>query len=465
MSDECNTQCGKRIIDSIVLRVIALLCGSIAILLNITIIVSYIKNIKRGASLQSVRNELFIMVIGCGDLLTGLYLISLVGVDFYYSDKYCSQQTKWLTSSYCSAIGVTGTIASQFSLFSMTILSLYRAIGISRSFEGPSGEISTKGYISVAIVLFLVVFVSFMIAFLPLIPYLEDYFVNGLSYTDKNRLFIGLVDKDLHFKILEEYFGRLKKVTLKWSTIRTLTSDMFSKDYGGINSTSVGFYGNTGVCMFKFFVDPTDPQKYYVWFIIALNFLCFLTIAICYLVINTISLNTSRDIAKTNKTVKKRNQRLQRKVSIIIGTDFCCWVPFIVVCILHSAQVINATSWYVIFSIAVLPLNSVINPLLYNDTIISTVVSWCNWIMAVPMSMIVTKWRAIINWFYIKANLNQEIPETEEIPMTIMNPGARLGPTPKPDIVTTTRLTNSMTRLSDKNRSQVREPIKRSVSI
>ena len=60
---------------------------------------------------------------------------------------------------------------------------------------------------------------------------------------------------------------------------------------------------------------------------------------------------------------------MNQRIAFIITTDFVCWVPFIIICILHSAEVLDGTPWYSIFSIFFLPLNSVINPLIYDDTV------------------------------------------------------------------------------------------------
>ena len=67
--------------------------------------------------------------------------------------------------------------------------------------------------------------------------------------------------------------------------------------------------------------------------------------------------------------VRSRNNRLQRKISIIILTDFLCWVPFVIICFLHTIGQIDASPWYALLSILILPVNSVINPLLYDDTV------------------------------------------------------------------------------------------------
>ena len=60
---------------------------------------------------------------------------------------------------------------------------------------------------------------------------------------------------------------------------------------------------------------------------------------------------------------------MQRNISFIIATDFFCWVPFVIVCSLHTLEVLDATPWYAFFSIIILPINSIINPLLYDATI------------------------------------------------------------------------------------------------
>ena len=62
---------------------------------------------------------------------------------------------------------------------------------------------------------------------------------------------------------------------------------------------------------------------------------------------------------------------MQRKIAMIITTDFFSWIPFVIVCGLHTIEVIDATPWYALFSIIILPINSVINPLLYDNKISS----------------------------------------------------------------------------------------------
>jgi hypothetical protein len=84
---------------------------------------------------------------------------------------------------------------------------------------------------------------------------------------------------------------------------------------------------------------------------------------------------SSRNLAGSeNRALVNRNRKLQIKVSVIILTDFLCWIPFTIVCFLHFGEVIDATMWYPVFSSIILPINSVINPLLYDTLLGATLI-------------------------------------------------------------------------------------------
>lgn len=131
----------------------------------------------------------------------------------------------------------------------------------------------------------------------------------------------------------------------------------------------VSFYGNSGVCVFKYLVTKDDPQKEFTLAVLATNVLCFIIISISYLII-FIKTRASTSGMTTNKQLRKRNNKLQVKVSLIILTDFVSWMPFVTVCFIHFGELMDATPWYPLFSIILLPVNSVINPILYNDLVL-----------------------------------------------------------------------------------------------
>ena len=127
--------------------------------------------------------------------------------------------------------------------------------------------------------------------------------------------------------------------------------------------------------MFKYLVTKQDPQRWFTLSVLILNFGCFILISLSYIIINIKTTRSSKNLAgRENKGLARRNRKLQLKVSAIIFTDFLCWIPFMIVCFLHFGGVIDATLWYPIFSSIILPINSVINPLLYDSLLWATLV-------------------------------------------------------------------------------------------
>ena len=316
------------------------------------------------------------MFVGMGDFLVGAYLFTIAVIDANYGFTYCYEQHDWLSSNYCSLLGIVSTIGSQISLFSMACLSITRLYGIINSMNIAS-SVSFKGCLKVATILLLIVVASVGIAVAPILSQFEDFFVNGMSYGHENPMFVGFIDKQVHLQIIEAYYGRMKQnenSVLSWKKTARLVDDMFTKTYGGLEleRRKVDFYGNDGVCLFKYFVSDDDPQKIFSWNILTINFICFIVICISYIFINMKSVKSGK--AVNNKQVNSRNRAMQRKISLIIATDFLCWVPFVIICCLHSLSLLNATPWYSLFSLVILPINSVINPLLYDMTLIGSIV-------------------------------------------------------------------------------------------
>jgi uncharacterized membrane protein YciS (DUF1049 family) len=194
----------------------------------------------------------------------------------------------------------------------------------------------------------------------------EDFFTNGMFY-EGVTLFTGMVDKNTHYRILDSYNGRHKNQPLSWVTIRNMVREMFTDNYGGIEGSKINFNGDDSVCIFKYLVTESDPQHIYSLSILILNLVCFGLITGCYIVIQFYVISSSDKVAVKTSASRRRDIKLQTKVSIIIVTDFLCWIPFIVVSLLHFFEIIDVSSWYPLFSIVILPLNSVINPLLYSD--------------------------------------------------------------------------------------------------
>ena len=375
-SDECNDECFDQIIDGKFLKIFSWTTGVLAVVANLIIILRSLWTLKQSTVVVALINRSLILLVSVGDLLVGVYLLFISIADKIHSKAYCTSQTEWLTSLECSTLGIISTTGSQLSLFAMAQLSIFRLVGIMFPMIG-SRPLNLKLYLKIFVAEFLIVLAAITISTVPLISNLEDFFVNGVRYDPQLKLFSGLTDKRILVEMLEAYYGRMKKSSLSWNRINIMTNGMFSHDldYKDFTkqSSQVQFYGNDGVCLFKYFVTPDDPQRYFSWSIITINFFCFGLISVSYLIIGAISKRSSVNVLQNQtKQVRRRNQRMNTKISVIIATDFLCWVPFIVICVLNSTGVVNATKWYAIFSIIILPINSVINPMLYDNFIGAT---------------------------------------------------------------------------------------------
>ena len=375
LSDECNEQCSKEILEGTFLKGLSWLIGILAITTNVVIVGNSLWTIRCCRTTVALFNRLFISIIALGDFFVGCYLFTIATYDTIIFNKgYCQKQISWITSLECSAIGIFSTIGSQLSLFSMTGLSIVRIYGIMNSMRIP-GEITVMVRVKTVATLFSLVLVSAVIAVVPVIQNFQNFYVNGVKFADGLKIFIGVPDKRTVFKVIEAYYGRAKDYDLSWETLIQMIKDMFSrdKDYRDLTKKvdRVDFYGNDGVCLFKYFVHDHDPQRLFVWSVLSINFICFLFISASYLSIGIFSKRSSKNLSSSqnNRQISQRNKRMDQRIAIIISSDFICWVPFIIICILHSLEVIDATPWYGIFSMIILPINSVINPFLYDDVV------------------------------------------------------------------------------------------------
>ena len=364
-SDECECGTTKRIINYTALKLFCWIAGGLATSINGVLLVKNGIFLQKTDSRPPFTNSFLVMLISIGDLLVGVYLLVVATADYIYSDDYCINEHKWLGSTQCSLMGIFSTIGSQISLFSMTALSLYRAHSLSR-ISAP-GEVSLKYKCKLISTAMLIIVVSTIVAVIPQITSFEDYFINGLYYPG-NPLFVGAPDKAQHVKTIQERYGRVSTEDIPWATIRILIAEMFTRDNGTVIGQNQGFYSNDGVCLFKYFVNQDDPQKVYSLAVLLVNSVCFLIITTCYITVNVITMASSRASSSSNSNTR----RLQQKIAIIVITDFACWIPFIMTCLLHFAEVFDATTYYGFFSIVVLPLNSVLNPIIY-DGVISNV--------------------------------------------------------------------------------------------
>ena len=361
--------CMKEVITNMGLKIFSWIIGSAGIVFNVIAIIRNLLTVKKIKTVGAFHDRMLILMISFGDMLVACYLILIAVVDRHFSNNLCENEFDWLVGSYCVSLGVISTSGSQISLFTITISSLTRVSALTDGIKIPR-PVYRKDVRNILATYTLVTVLSALVAVIPIIPYFEEIFINALHFPDVKFL-KGFVTKQNLEYVLSEYYGRLRMsvANLSWKDIRFLLHSMFTSDYGGITESIQHFYGNDPVCLFKYFVVPDESQLAYAWSILAINLICFILVSVSYMIVIIHALQSSAKLTTgaSSKTVRKRNKKLQTKVAIIVATDFLCWTPFIAVSLLNTLEIVDASSWYALFSIVILPLNSVINPLLYNN--------------------------------------------------------------------------------------------------
>ena len=396
LSDECNDDCGKQILGNLAVKISCWSMGLLATLLNLLSTLRGLSSMKKCKTEQLMTSKALMSLIGLGDFLVGLYLVILSFYDTTIGEGYCRRQATWLTGPACLTLGVISTLGSQISLFTMTVLSAIRMYGITFKPMAVPKPIDKKGVMRVISLEIATIGTACFIAFAPLTPWLQDFFVQGTYYSSAYKVFVGFKNKDRLIKIIQAYYENNatqytnSSVKMSWDEISEKINDMFILNDlgpGYLSKSPVHFYGNDGVCLFKYFVRTDDARRSrkqantavdfgsfkgdpIVWTMLAVNFFCFIVITICYIVIiSHTKASSKRSGQQDNPERQAEEEAIQRRIMIIIATDFLTWIPFIVICALHNLECIDASFWYAPFTMTVLPLNSVINPLLYDKAL------------------------------------------------------------------------------------------------
>ncbi|XP_077864518.1 uncharacterized protein LOC100371357 [Saccoglossus kowalevskii] len=126
------------------------------------------------------------------------------------------------------------------------------------------------------------------------------------------------------------------------------------------------FYGGNGVCLPLHIDDPkADGWEYSLVIFVLVNFMAFLFIVFAYMAMFT-SIKKSRSNIRSTK--ENQDLLLVKRFTLIVATDFICWMPIIIIkfAALAGAQISGGVyAWVAVF---ILPVNSALNPILYTMT-------------------------------------------------------------------------------------------------
>ena len=124
------------------------------------------------------------------------------------------------------------------------------------------------------------------------------------------------------------------------------------------------FYGQGGICIpLPITRKSFQGRSYSFGVIIVLNFVLFLLIAAGQ---SVIYLSVKANLMTTDTTRKSQDLVIARRLITVVVSDFVCWFPIGILGLLASAGVPVTGEVNVAMAIFVLPLNSALNPFLYN---------------------------------------------------------------------------------------------------
>ena len=345
--------------------------GFVVLLGNAYVIINKIVFLKKKKKLNGlVFQHVIILNISIADFIMGIYLITVASYDASFSGIYGFADREWRTSLRCSVIGSLAVFSSEASCFLMVILTAFRFKRITKAIESLSSSLRSWKFLIITAWLF-----SLALSIAPIPNVFSQYFLHSFSYSSIFQ------NSTLSVNDLEQFACRI-------ALLRNMTIEFVENEYQSVikfvetslpNDTSItflGYYGETSICMPRFYVAIGESSWEYTISIITVNFLCFLYIAVSYVLIWKYSSKSSANVRRNQKISNKEQEaKMQKRIARIIVTDFCCWIP---ICILAYVRlgVYFSDIAYQITAVLLLPINSALNPFLFSS-LPDQMLKWC----------------------------------------------------------------------------------------
>ena len=351
----------QEMIASPVLKSCFWIMGIAVISGNLYVIASKIylfKTIKMSKCLRY--QNIIIFSISIADMLMGIYLLSIAVYSAYYSGYFGQVNFEWRSSLRCSLIGSLAVLSSEASCFFMVLLTSIRLYTIYKPFS--TSSTSSRKY---KLAIISVWFMAFLIAVLPIPRQKFSYFVqNKVEFS--NRFTLSKIWNKEKVAKFACRLAMLKNKSMECNCNDWDSTKSFLKTNNPEYSPGAefGYYGQTSVCMPRFYVYRGESAWEYSLVIITINFLSFFFIAISYICIFIKSLGNKLE-TKTSEREKEQS-RMQRRISRIIMTNFLCWIPICIIAFVKFSGFHVDDVAYIVSASLLLPINSAFNPLLYS---------------------------------------------------------------------------------------------------
>ena len=340
-----------------VLKYAIWIIGFIALFGNVCVIINVTIFLKKQAISFFEFQRFIILNISIADFIMGVYAITIAAYSQAFSGIYDSVDREWRSSLRCSIIGSLSVISSEASCFFMVVLIAFRLMKACKSTASLTSSLrSWKLCVGIAWLL------SLLFSIVPVLLKASSYFVHSISFSSKFHQ-----NGSIEVAQLKQFMCRyaiLSNTTVKDYGSDLESIDMFFKDNlpDSLPVRKFGLYGGNSVCMPRLNVSLGEPGWEYIFTLITFNLLCFIFIAVGYVEIYRRSNKTSAN-ACSNRS-EQQAVRMQKRISLIIGSNFCCWIPICIMAyISFNAVTLSATVDQVIT--VLLQINSALNPLLF----------------------------------------------------------------------------------------------------
>ena len=332
--------------------------GVLVIVGNSYVIFTTIFLLKTKQTMNRINFHQFIILnISIADLIMGMYLITIAFYDVSFSGFYGAADCEWRSSLKCSVIGSLAFISSEASCFLMVVLTGFRLKNITKAIKSLNASMRPWMICIIAAWLF-----SFFLGIVPMLPQTSQYFLHSFSYSSPFQ------NGTWYSTNLEQFACRLSALSNKtiqftgnkFQSVEMFVAQRFSND---ASVKLFGYYGETSVCMPRFYVAYGKSSWEFTFAIITLNFLSFVFIAVSYFIMYKHSTSSSANLG-TNRP-NNQAKTMQKRIARIIATDFCCWIPIGVMAFVRLGIEFSDIV-YQISAVLLLPINSAMNPILFS---------------------------------------------------------------------------------------------------
>ena len=314
----------KRLLPYAFLRVVIWFLGIATIIGNALVLLSRCRK-KQRLYVQF----LFISNLSLSDFFMGIYMITLISVDMYYTHFFPSYSESWRHSTLCRAAGALSVLSSEASVFFITFISLDRFMAVNFPFSAIRLRKTSARFV-VVILWVVALLISISSVLIPVVsPKLYDV----------SEICVGLpISRSNSYVIETQHFN------LNTSSLKT------------------GF--DIATTVQAKFIESKSSMYFSIAIFTGLNLLCFMIVAFCYISIFVTAKQTSSEAGRSRMVDDEI--RMAIKMAGIVFSDFCCWMVVVVLSILVQSGVVTiqpvAYAWIATF---VLPINACVNPFLY----------------------------------------------------------------------------------------------------